>query len=222
MLDAQVLKQHFPFLELPGTQGVIQLYDLQGVNRWQLSWWHYSNRSKLVVQSLTARAMPQALGKILYRPGASQPRAASHSSAGHRGIIDTATAAPCCSSESLAEALCPGAMGRLGERGRAWGGHAMGSCSLHRCTLWFRAPPSSPGILVLMWCWSDPSMRSALCTASPISPQICTPPRPGGRNHLALEAHPMASICAGEHQTGLAWADPRVEGGMWTTAAHMK
>lgn len=26
--DIQVLKQHFPHLELPGTQGVIQLYNL--------------------------------------------------------------------------------------------------------------------------------------------------------------------------------------------------
>lgn len=46
MLDVQVLKQHFPLLELPGTQGAIQLYDLQGVNPWELSftaieanWW---------------------------------------------------------------------------------------------------------------------------------------------------------------------------------------
>lgn len=44
--------------------------------------------------------MHRALSKLLYRPGAYQPHATSHSPAGHRGITDAATASPCCSSES--------------------------------------------------------------------------------------------------------------------------
>lgn len=110
-----------------------------------------------------------------------------------------------------------------GSRGKAWGeGPSVGrtrcgNCSLHRCTLWFRAPSSSPELLILMWCWSDPSRDWPPCMASPTSPQTCTcthpPLRPGGRKRFALEAYPTTSIYAGELQTGIAWADPGVEGG---------
>lgn len=65
-------------------------------------------------------------------------------------------------------------------------------------------------------------MGPAPCMASPTFPQTCTLPRPGRRYCLALEAHPTTIMHAAELQTGLAWADPRVEGGMWTTVARMK
>ena len=73
--------------------------------------------------------------------------------------------------------------------------------------------------VVLEWPQRGASTMHGL---SHLSPDLHTPPTPGGRNRLALEAHPTTNIHAEELQAGLAWADPRVEGGTWTTAARMK
>lgn len=48
---------------------------------------------------------------------------------------------------------------------------------------------------------------STMHSLSHVSPDL-QPPRPVGRNCLALEAHPTASIRAGKLQTEVGWADP--------------
>lgn len=99
MLDAWVLKQHFPLLEVPGRQGVIQLYDLHGGKSPGVRLMALWEQEKTGGAKLHATTMPQALSKLLCKAGASQPLATSHFPTIHWLITDAATTPPCCSAK---------------------------------------------------------------------------------------------------------------------------